>query len=126
MSVDDVMKSAIDRAGVIRVRNAMNPLLWLSSISAPIFLIAAYVFRDDPILKCGFAGLGCLPIVASLAAYFLYFVLDRDRLQSEEFVLKQRELSIIERKGLPPVPFDGEETEDIQMIEASEKPPRGD
>ena len=125
MRVDEVIRSAIDRAGVIRVRNAMNPLLWLSPISATIFLVAAYMFRDDPILKYCFAGLGGLPILAALVAYFLYFLLDRDRLQSEEFVLKQRELSIIERKGLPPVPFDREEAEDIQTIDATEKTPRG-
>jgi hypothetical protein len=121
MRVDEVIRSAIDRAGVIRVRNAMNPLLWLLAISAPICWIAAYAFRDDPILKYGLAGLGALPIVASLVAYFLYFFLDRDRLQSEEFVLKQRELSIIERKGLPPMPLEGEEIEDVQMIDATEK-----
>ena len=99
MRVDEVIRSAIDRAGVIRVRNAMNPLLWLSPISATICWTAAYVFREDQILKYGFAGLGALPILASLVAYFLYFLLDRDRLQSEEFVLKQREQTLIYRKG---------------------------
>ncbi len=98
MRVDEVIKSAIDRAGVIRVKNAMNPLLWLSPISATICWIAAYVFRDDPILKYGFAGLGSLPIIASLVAYFLYFFLDRDRLQSEEFILKVRQLQLRYRR----------------------------
>jgi hypothetical protein len=99
MKVDEVIKSAISRAAVVRVQNALNPLLWVLAISAPICWIAAYMFRDDPILKYGFAGLGALPIVASLVAYFLYFFLDRDRLQSEEFVLKQRALQIVYRKG---------------------------
>ena len=98
MRVDEVIRSAIDRAGVIRVKNAMNPLLWLSPISATICWIAAYVFRDDPILKYGFAGLGGLPIIASLVAYFLYFFLDRDRLQSEEFILKERQLQLRYRR----------------------------
>jgi hypothetical protein len=126
VSVDEVIKSAISRAGVIRVRNAMNPLLWLSPISATICWIAAYVFRDDPVLKYGLVGLGALPIVASIVAYFLYFFLDRDRLQSEEFVLKQRELSIIERKGRPPIPLDAEETEDVQLIETTENTSTGE
>ena len=80
MRVDEVIRSAIDRAGVIRVKNAMNPLLWLSPISATIFLVAAYLFRDDPVLKYAFACLGGLPILASILAYFLYFFLDRDRI----------------------------------------------
>jgi hypothetical protein len=99
MRVDEVIRSAIDRAGVIRVKNAMNPLLWLSPISATIFLVAAYLFRDDPALKYAFACLGGLPILASILAYFLYFFLDRDRLQSEEFILKERALQLRYRKG---------------------------
>jgi hypothetical protein len=99
MRVDEVIKSAIDRAGVIRVRNAMNPLLWLSPISATICWIAAFIFRDDQVLKYALVVLGALPIIASLVAYFLYFFLDRDRLQSEEFVIKQRALQIVYRKG---------------------------
>jgi hypothetical protein len=99
MRVDEVIRSAIDRAGVIRVKNAMNPLLWLSPISATICWIAAYVFRDDPVLKYAFACLGGLPILASILAYFLYFFLDRDRLQSEEFILKERALHLRYRRG---------------------------
>lgn len=99
MRVDEVIRSAIDRAGVIRVKNAMNPLLWLSPISATIFLVAAYMFRDDPVLKYAFACLGGLPILASILAYFLYFFLDRDRLQSEEFILKERALQLRYRQG---------------------------
>ena len=68
MRVDEVVRSAIDRAGVIRVRNAMNPLLWLSPISATISWIAAYMFRDDAVLKYAFACLGALPILASIRA----------------------------------------------------------
>lgn len=99
MSVDEVVRSAISRAGVVRVRNAMNPLLWLSPVSATICWIAAYMFRDDPILRYGLAGLGGLPIAASLVAYFLYFFIDRDRLQSEEFILKERALQLRYRQG---------------------------
>jgi hypothetical protein len=99
VSVVEVIRSAIDRAGVIRVRNAMNPLLWLSPISATICWIAAFIFRDDQVLKYALVVLGALPIIASLVAYFLYFFLDRDRLQSEEFVIKQRALQIVYRKG---------------------------
>ncbi len=118
MKVDEVIKSAVSRAGVIRVQNALNPLLWVLAISAPMCWTAAYMFRDDLVLKYGFSALGALPIVGAVIAYFLYFCLDRDRLQSEEFVLKQRELSIIERKGLPPIALDMNETEDSPMIEA--------
>jgi len=104
VKVDEVVRSAISRAGVIRVRNAMNPLLWLSPTSAIICWVAAYMFRDDPILKYGFAGPGGLPILASVVAYFLYFFLDRSRLQSEEFLLKEHALQLRYRqKGGPEI-----------------------
>ena len=99
MRVDEVVKSAIDRAGVIRVRNAMNPMLWLSSVSAIIFLVAAYMFRDDTVLKYSFALLGALPILASVAAYFILLFRDPDRLQSEEFVLRERALQLRYRQA---------------------------
>ena len=72
MKVDEIIKSAIDRAGVIRVKNAMNPLLWLSPISATICWIAAYVFRDDLILKYGFAGLGRRSLLPSWPTFFTF------------------------------------------------------
>jgi len=121
MNVDEVIKRAVSRAGVIRVQNAMNPLLWVLAISAPTCLVAAYMFRDDPVLRYGFSALAALPIVCSVIAYFLYFFFDRNRLQSEEFINRQRELSIIERKGGPPMPLDMDETEDIQIIDANPK-----
>jgi hypothetical protein len=121
MKVDEVIKSAISRAAVVRVQNALNPLLWILAISVPICWVAAYVFRDDPLLKYSFSALGALPIIGSIVAYFLYFFLDRDRLQSEEFILKQRELSIIERKGKPPMPLDIDVTEDTQLIDVDAK-----
>jgi hypothetical protein len=68
VKIDEVIRSAVSRAGVVRVRNAMNPLLWILAISAPICWVFAYVFREDSILKYGFAGLGALPIVASIVA----------------------------------------------------------
>ncbi len=113
MRVDEVVRSAIDRAGVIRVRNAMNPMLWLSSASAIIFLCAAFVFRDDPVLKYGFALLGASPILASLAAYFIFMFRDPDRLQSEEFVLKERALQLKYRQE-----------EKAEIVDASRKTAR--
>jgi hypothetical protein len=73
MRVDEVIKSAIDRAGVIRVRNAMNPLLWLSPISATICWIAAFIFRDDQVLKYAFVVLGaCLSSLPLSPTSFIF------------------------------------------------------
>jgi hypothetical protein len=46
---------------------------------------------------------------------------DPDRLQSEEYVLKQSELSIIARKGGLPLPNEPETAEDIPELKANKK-----
>ena len=54
-------------------------------------------------LRYAQAPLGALPLFAVIIAYFLFLFRDPDRLQSEEYVLKLRELSLISRKGIPPL-----------------------
>jgi hypothetical protein len=57
------------------------------------------MFRHDPALEYEFSALGALPIIGSIVAYLLYLFLDRDRLQSEEFVLTERALQFRDRQG---------------------------
>ena len=120
MRVGEVIRSAITRAGVNRVKTAMNPLRWLSPSSATICRIAAYALHDDPILKYGLACLRGLSMIGSLVAYFLYFFLDRDRLQSEEFILKERELQLMYRQHASAETVDADQQEVL-----SEKLPSG-
>jgi hypothetical protein len=100
LRVDEIIKSGISRADVVRVRSALNPLLWALP---PTCWATAYVFRDDSVLRYAQAPLGALPLFAVIIAYFLFLFRDPDRLQSEEYVLKLRELSLISRKGIPPL-----------------------
>jgi len=60
-------------------------------------------------------------LVTIVVGVFFAFA-DRDRLQSEEFVLKQLELSIAERKGLPPPRGDVLAEDDVSTPELS--PPK--
>ena len=50
-------------------------------------------------LKHGLVGLGALPLICLVIACCVLLFLDRDRLQSEAFVLRQKELAILERKS---------------------------
>ena len=83
---------------MVRVSNALNPLLWACAL-APVPWSFAYFFQSDAVLKYGLVGLGALPFVCLAVAYFILLFLDRDRLQSEAFVLRQQELAILERKS---------------------------
>lgn len=95
MKPDQTIGNWISRAGVVRVRNARNPLLWMIALVTPTSWLAVYFLRDDIIVKYFFTAIGSLPVFGATVAYFIFIFRDPDRLQSEEFVLKQQELSII-------------------------------
>ncbi len=102
MTPGDIVKTAFSRAGVIRVRNALNPMLWLSLTCLLISPGFAYLFRDDALLKYGFSVIAILPILATATAYFIFLFRDPDRLQSEEFVLRQHAQQVTLTKGRAP------------------------
>jgi hypothetical protein len=97
LKLEDAIKSWTSRAGVVRVRKALNPLLWMAATAFPTSLLGAYFLRDVPYLKYLLVMLGAFPVLATLVAYFILLFRDPDRLQSEEFVLRQQELTIYRR-----------------------------
>ena len=98
MILDEVVRSAISRAGIVRVRSALNPFLWMIAWSA-IFGTLTFLLRDDAVLKYSCFALAALPELVALAVGVGFAVKCPDRLQSEEFVIRQQELTMIEKKG---------------------------
>ncbi len=105
MRIEDVIGSAISRAGVVRVRSALNPFLWCF-VWTVAFLIATYFLRDDPITRYACLGLAALPLLVALAVGVYFALKHPDRLQSEEFVIRQRELQVLYKQGANPETFD--------------------
>ncbi len=112
MSLAEIIRSATSRAEVVRVRNALNPILWVCAVASPLCLGFSYLSATDPILHYGLAVVGILPIIAAVATHVYFVFADTDRLQSEEFVLRQQELTIIERKSGPSISLDAEPSDD--------------
>ena len=54
---------------------------------------------DDPAIRRSLLGLGAVPVLASIVAYFILLFRDPDRLQSEEYRIRQRALQILYRRG---------------------------
>lgn len=115
----DLLKTSVTRAGAVRVRNVINPLLWLCGVSTPTCLAGAYAFHDQIALAAPILAVGLASPLATLAAYAYLLFRDPDRLHSEEFLIAQQVL--LTRKGvglgLPPdrvaklsnpEPFEGE------------------
>jgi hypothetical protein len=85
-----------ESGGKLRVRNALNPILWLCAIVAtPCFLVIGTTPNPPVVVQT------LLTAVVGTAIFgFIYLLIfDRDRLQSEEFLLKTKTLELIEEKG---------------------------
>jgi hypothetical protein len=101
MRIEDVIGSAISRAGVVRVRSALNPFLWCF-VWTVAFLVAGYFLKDDPVTKYVCLGFAVLPLLVALAVGVFFALKHPDRLQSEEFVIRQRELQMLYKQGASP------------------------
>ncbi len=120
--LDDVLAKVVTRASVVRVRTALNPLLWTLATIASGCLLSALIAGPSAGLTFIFAGLTSF-LVGLIAVTFIYFMIKApDRLQSEEFVLKQQELTLLERMGGAPVAIDGQPPDGQKPIEMGPDP----
>lgn len=85
-----------ETGGRLRVRNALNPILWLCGlIAVPCFAVLAWNPTPHFIVPIILAV-----VVGTAILGFLFLLLfDRDRLHSEEYLIKNRTLDLIEDKG---------------------------
>jgi len=58
----------------VAIRSALTPILWFAPVTAVISWAAAWVFRDHIELMTTLIGVGCLPILVALSAYFYVLV----------------------------------------------------
>ena len=99
--LDQVLGMGASKLGTVRVRSALNPLLWLVGCTMPLAIVGA-LFVADPVARYVLLAAGVTPVVLAVMAACLFLVTDRDRLQSEEFILEQRRIAIMARKGVAP------------------------
>jgi hypothetical protein len=94
--LSELAHSAVAR---LTVKSALNPLLWMCGTISTICFAAAYLFRDDAVLKTLLVLVGIVPIMltCTVAGYFAFRT--PEKLQSEEYQLRQQTLNIIEEKG---------------------------
>jgi hypothetical protein len=99
MKLEEIVRAGLSRVDVIGVkRTAINPLLWLIGIIAPLSLILAVIVANHlaSLILFGFAA---IPIIFTLVVYVVYMMRDPDRLQSEEYRIKQQALRYLYKKG---------------------------
>ena len=100
---DQSIRSSIAAAGRrLRVRSALNPVLWLcSTVSVPSLLLAAYFADTVPSwLLVVFVAFAAAPVCTTLLAFAYFALTAPGRLQSEDYQIKARLLdTIIQEKG---------------------------
>ena len=80
----------------LKVKSALNPMLWLWGIvGTPCFFIIA--FKDSPPLCVVY--ILCAIIGVALFGFLFLLFFDRDKLQSEEFQIRKKELEYAQEKG---------------------------
>ena len=99
VSVDELLSRTLSKLGIVHVRSAINPLLWLVGIASPTAWIAAYLFGSTPAISEFLVGIGALPIIAVIIAYTYFMVADPKRLQSEGYQIRSQMIELIQTKG---------------------------
>ena len=94
MILEEVVRSAVSRAEIVRVRNVLNPFLW-GFVWSIVFAVLTYLFRDDVAMKYVCLAPASMPMLTALGIWRGLAIKAPDRLQSEEFVIRQRELTMI-------------------------------
>jgi len=94
----------VEAGGRLRVRSALNPMLWLCGIvtipTLAIYgMLVFYGFNPPWWLP----ALGFAPVATVIIGFFILLAVDRDKLQSEEFQIRKMELEMIEEKGKPAI-----------------------
>lgn len=97
MSIREAISQKIlDTGGRLRVRSALNPILWLCAIIiAPGLYFATQM---DEIPKW-LIVLIFLPVGTAIAGFLFLLFFDRDKLQSEDYQIRKRSLELIQEKG---------------------------
>ncbi|WP_298159884.1 hypothetical protein [Brevundimonas sp.] len=95
--VNRLVSSSATATGRIRVRNALNPALFLCAlVTIPCFVMLRYV---PPHLQTFLFMIGSMPVVVAAIGYLYFMIASPNRLQSEEYLIKKQALDLIQEKG---------------------------
>jgi hypothetical protein len=99
-----IVRRVMEAGGRLRVRSALNPILWLSAIISVPSLVCLSWMETVP---TWLIGLTCAPVATAILGFLFLLFFDRDKLQSEDYQLRKRSLELAEQKGDDkPVPVD--------------------
>ena len=104
-----------DVGGRLRVRSALNPVLWLCAVvTVPLAGLATFAKEPTWLMVC-LVLLAFLPLVFAGIGFLVFLLGDPDRLQSEEYQIRKRTLEMIGEKGQEAKPVDFLEAAQLRL-----------
>lgn len=92
-----ITQKVIEAGGRLRVRSALNPILWLCAIITLPAICLYLKWPSEP--PQWVIMLICTPVFTAVLGFFFLLFFDRDKLQSEDYQLRKRSLELIGEKG---------------------------
>ncbi len=102
------------------VRSALNPLLWLCGVVCPLFWAAAFLLRGDPFIARFLTIVSAAPVLKTCGVATYFAVRKPERLQSEDYQIRQQTLQMLREKGRRAVP---DASLLARIMKPSERPP---
>jgi len=98
LSIEDkISQRAIEAGGRLRVKSALNPILWLCGlITVPCVGSMSYLAPPAPVWL---VVLAFIPVSCAAIGFLFLLILDRDKLQSEDYQIRKKSLELIQQKG---------------------------
>jgi hypothetical protein len=85
----------------IRVRSALNPMLWLSAVFLPFCFSSAYLFKDYDFLRTFLVLIGVCPGMVTCGIAIYFSIKKPENLKSEDYQLRQQTLQMIQKGRIP-------------------------
>jgi hypothetical protein len=89
-------QTAISR---LRVKSALNPLLWMSAVMGVISFGAACWLRSDRGAMFVLIGIGAIPVLVTCGVSIYFAAVKPEKLQSEDYQLRQQAMLLVKEKG---------------------------
>lgn len=94
---ETIAQKAMEMGGRLRVKSALNPALWLCAlITLPGMMYLGMANSDPPLM---IQLIIALPVVVTCLGFGYLLVVDRDKLQSEDYQIRKLSLELVQEKG---------------------------
>lgn len=93
---DNLIHRIGEVGGRLRVRSALNPVLWLCAIVTIPLVIVISKISNPPVWLIVTA---IAPVGSAIVGFLFLLLFDRDKLQSEDYQIKKKSLELIQEKG---------------------------